>query len=216
MSENPRAFAPGFLFGAATAAYQIEGAAFDDGRTASIWDTFSREPGAVLGGDTGDVACDHYHRYPADVALMKELGLDTYRFLLTEPPTAEEQEAARGFIDAQLDDSGTDVAVASAIGVAGTVTSVAADVLGLQQYSRDAVHRTVRTTGAIDAANRRWLGQTTDEIAKHPLLPPLRAAVIGAGSMILAEIARRVPSGEIIVSETDILDGIAHELLDRS
>ena len=99
---------------------------------------------------------------------------------------------------------------------AGTVTSVAADFLGLQQYSRDAVHRTVLTTGAIDAANRRWLGQTTDEIAKHPLLPPLRAAVIGAGSMILAEIARRVLSGEIIVSETDILDGIAHELLDRS
>lgn len=138
------------------------------------------------------------------------------RFLLTEPPTAEEREAARGFIDAQLDGSGTDFAVASAIGVAGTVTSVAADFLGLQQYSRDAVHRTVLTTGAIDAANRRWLGQTTDEIAKHPLLPPLRAAVIGAGSMILAEIARRVPSGEIIVSETDILDGIAHELLDRS
>ena len=80
MSENPRAFAPGFLFGAATAAYQIEGAAFEDGRTASIWDTFSREPGAVLHGDNGDVACDHYHRYPADVALMKELGLDTYRF----------------------------------------------------------------------------------------------------------------------------------------
>lgn len=80
MSENPRAFAPGFLFGAATAAYQIEGAAFEDGRTASIWDTFSREPGAVLHGDTGDVACDHYHRYPADVAMMRELGLDTYRF----------------------------------------------------------------------------------------------------------------------------------------
>lgn len=138
------------------------------------------------------------------------------RFLPTEPPTAEEREAARGFIDAQLDGSGTDFAVASAIGVAGTVTSVAADFLGLQQYSRDAVHRTVLTTGAIDAANRRWLGQTTDEIAKHPLLPPLRAAVIGAGSMILAEIARRVPSGEVIVSETDILDGIAHELLDRS
>lgn len=75
-----RAFPENFLFGAATAAYQIEGAAFEDGRTASIWDAFSREPGAVIGGDNGDVACDHYHRYPQDVALMKQLGLQTYRF----------------------------------------------------------------------------------------------------------------------------------------
>ncbi|MCK2026095.1 beta-glucosidase [Microbacterium sp. SSW1-47] len=75
-----RAFPSDFLFGAATAAYQIEGAAFEDGRTASIWDAFAREPGAVVGGDNGDVACDHYHRYPQDVALMKDLGLQTYRF----------------------------------------------------------------------------------------------------------------------------------------
>lgn len=75
-----RAFPSQFLFGAATAAYQIEGAAFEDGRTASIWDAFARVPGAVVGGDTGDVACDHYHRYPQDVVLMKELGLQTYRF----------------------------------------------------------------------------------------------------------------------------------------
>ncbi|WP_312169832.1 family 1 glycosylhydrolase [Microbacterium sp.] len=75
-----RAFPENFLFGAATAAYQIEGAAFEDGRTASIWDAFCREPGAVIGGDNGDVACDHYHRYPQDVALMKDLGLQTYRF----------------------------------------------------------------------------------------------------------------------------------------
>ena len=80
MSENARPFAPNFLFGAATAAYQIEGAAFEDGRTASIWDAFSRVPGAVINADNGDVACDHYHRYADDVALMKELGLDTYRF----------------------------------------------------------------------------------------------------------------------------------------
>ncbi|WP_394279315.1 GH1 family beta-glucosidase [Microbacterium sp.] len=75
-----RPFPTGFLFGAATAAYQIEGAAFEDGRTASIWDAFSRVPGAVIGGDNGDVACDHYHRYRDDVAVMKDLGLDTYRF----------------------------------------------------------------------------------------------------------------------------------------
>ena len=75
-----RPFPAEFLFGAATAAYQIEGAALDDGRTASIWDAFSRVPGAVINADNGDVACDHYHRYRDDVALMKDLGLDTYRF----------------------------------------------------------------------------------------------------------------------------------------
>ncbi|MCK8476184.1 GH1 family beta-glucosidase [Microbacterium aurugineum] len=75
-----RSFPENFLFGAATAAYQIEGAAFEDGRTASIWDAFARVPGAVIGAENGDVACDHYHRYPQDVALMKELGLQTYRF----------------------------------------------------------------------------------------------------------------------------------------
>ena len=70
----------GFVLGAATAAYQIEGARHEDGRTDSIWDTFSHAPGAVVAGDTGDVACDHYHRYAADVALMKSLGLQSYRF----------------------------------------------------------------------------------------------------------------------------------------
>lgn len=75
-----RSLPQGFLFGAATAAYQIEGAAFEDGRTASIWDAFARVPGAVVNADNGDVACDHYHRYADDVALMKELGLQTYRF----------------------------------------------------------------------------------------------------------------------------------------
>jgi len=80
VTAAPRAFPSQFLFGAATAAYQIEGAAFEDGRTASIWDTFARVPGAVVGADNGDVACDHYHRYRDDVALMKDLGLDTYRF----------------------------------------------------------------------------------------------------------------------------------------
>ncbi|MBG6083826.1 GH1 family beta-glucosidase [Zhihengliuella flava] len=75
-----RAFPQDFLFGAATAAYQIEGAAFEEGRTASIWDHFARTPGAVINADNGDVACDHYHRYPQDVALMKDLGLQTYRF----------------------------------------------------------------------------------------------------------------------------------------
>ena len=73
-------FPEGFVWGTATAAYQIEGAVAEDGRTASIWDTFSHTPGKVLGGDTGDVAADHYHRYETDVALMRQLGVTAYRF----------------------------------------------------------------------------------------------------------------------------------------
>jgi beta-glucosidase len=73
-------FPDDFRWGAATAAYQIEGAATTDGRGPSIWDTFSHTPGRVLGGDTGDVAVDHYHRYRDDVALMTRLGLGAYRF----------------------------------------------------------------------------------------------------------------------------------------
>ena len=75
-----RRFPADFLWGAATASYQIEGAVDEDGRGPSIWDTFSRTPGRTLGGDTGDVAADHYHRMSADVALMKDLGLQAYRF----------------------------------------------------------------------------------------------------------------------------------------
>ncbi|MEU6037640.1 GH1 family beta-glucosidase [Actinomadura sp. NPDC047616] len=73
-------FPDDFLWGAATASYQIEGAAAEDGRTPSIWDTFSHTPGRVLDGDTGDVATDHYHRWREDVAAMAELGLKAYRF----------------------------------------------------------------------------------------------------------------------------------------
>ncbi|MCQ1985685.1 GH1 family beta-glucosidase [Arthrobacter sp. zg-Y844] len=78
--NNNSSFPSGFVWGAATAAYQVEGAASEDGRKDSIWDTFSRVPGAVVNGDNGDIACDHYHRMDDDVALMKSLNLDSYRF----------------------------------------------------------------------------------------------------------------------------------------
>jgi beta-glucosidase len=74
-----------FIWGAATASYQIEGATTADGRGESIWDRFSHTPGKVHNGDTGDVACDHYNRYREDVALMAELGLDAYRFSVSWP-----------------------------------------------------------------------------------------------------------------------------------
>ncbi|WP_432067568.1 GH1 family beta-glucosidase [Streptomyces sp. C10-9-1] len=72
-----------FRWGTATAAYQIEGAAAEDGRTPSIWDTFSRTPGKVRNGDTGDIAADHYHRMSEDIALMRRLGVTDYRFSIS-------------------------------------------------------------------------------------------------------------------------------------
>ena len=74
-----RTFPEGFLWGTATAAYQVEGAANEDGRGATIWDTFSHIPGKVKNNDNGDVACDFYHRYPADIQLMKGLNVKAFR-----------------------------------------------------------------------------------------------------------------------------------------
>ncbi|GGL31703.1 beta-glucosidase [Phycicoccus endophyticus] len=85
MTSSALSLPDGFLFGAATASYQIEGAVTEDGRGPSIWDTFSAVPGNTANGDTGEVACDHYHRVPEDVALMRDLGLDAYRFSVAWP-----------------------------------------------------------------------------------------------------------------------------------
>jgi beta-glucosidase len=84
-AEIELAFPAGFVWGVATASYQVEGAVAEDGRGISIWDTFSRKPGAVLGGDTGDVAVDHYHRFREDVAMMAQLGVTAYRFSIAWP-----------------------------------------------------------------------------------------------------------------------------------
>jgi beta-glucosidase len=78
-------FPPGFTWGAATASYQVEGAISEDGRGPSVWDTFSSTPGKVRGGDTGDIACDSYHRYEEDAELLKSYGLSSYRFSVAWP-----------------------------------------------------------------------------------------------------------------------------------
>jgi beta-glucosidase len=82
---RPDQFPSDFVWGAATAAYQVEGAVAEDGRTPSIWDTFAATPGKVRDGDTGARACEHYHRYAEDVALMRDLGLAAYRFSISWP-----------------------------------------------------------------------------------------------------------------------------------
>jgi len=94
------AFPRDFRWGAATAAYQIEGAATEDGKGPSVWDVFCKKPGAVFEGHTGDVACDHYHRYKEDVALMKKLGVNSFRFSISWPrilPAGVGKPNAKGF-----------------------------------------------------------------------------------------------------------------------
>ncbi|MEU2251474.1 GH1 family beta-glucosidase [Streptomyces sp. NPDC019224] len=103
------AFPSDFLWGVATSAYQIEGAASEDGRTPSIWDVFAKSPGATADGDHGDVACDHYHRMPQDVALIASLGVDAYRFSVSWPrvqPHGKGPANARGlaFYDELVDE----------------------------------------------------------------------------------------------------------------
>ncbi len=85
-----RAFPPAFTWGAATAAYQIEGATAEDGRGESIWDRFAAQPGTIVDGHDGGVACDSYHRYREDVRLLRELGLDAYRFSIAWPRVVPE------------------------------------------------------------------------------------------------------------------------------
>jgi beta-glucosidase len=77
---SPRLFPPGFLWGTATASYQVEGAVKEDGRGKTIWDTFSHTPGKVHNGDTGDISVDYFHRYKEDIQLMRDLGVKTFRF----------------------------------------------------------------------------------------------------------------------------------------
>lgn len=131
----------GFLFGASTASYQIEGAVDADGRGPSVWDTFSAGPGVIKDGTTGAVACDHYHRHAEDVALMKRLGLDGYRLSLAWPriqPTGSGpvNQAGLDFYDRLLDEL-------LAAGVAPMVTLYHWD---LPQPLQDAGGWTVRET----------------------------------------------------------------------
>ena len=101
-------FPDGFLWGAATSSYQIEGAVAEDGRSESVWDRFCRIPGRVMNGDTGDVACDHYHRWREDIRIMKDMGLTAYRFSVAWPRVVPEgrgsvNQAGLDFYDRLVD-----------------------------------------------------------------------------------------------------------------
>ena len=153
-----------------------------------------------------------------EVILATSLGMGAVRvherFFTSDPPSQRQQGDARAFIAQTLGTSNVRFdRIATAVGVAGTVTSVAARVLGLQNYSRDAIHGTALSRDEVRNANAHWLETPSAQIETEPCMHPLRAGVIGAGSLILNEISERVPGGVILVSETDILDGVARELL---
>ncbi len=93
-SGKPLAFPKGFVWGAAAASYQIEGAPAEDGKGPSIWDMFSKKPGSVWKDQSGDVSCDHYHRYKEDIALMKAMGLQAYRLSISWPRVQPEGTGA--------------------------------------------------------------------------------------------------------------------------
>ena len=157
--------------------------------------------------ETGDVS----HAISLNVGAVRV----NERFLHADPPTDEQVHEARAWIGAQIDGSGVDFSrVADAIGVAGTVTSFAARTLGLLQYERDAIHETRLSRDDVIASTEHWLQTPSDEIAREPCMHPLRAQVIGGGALVLDELSRRVPGGAVLVIETDILDGIALELLE--
>ena len=169
----------------------------------------------IGGGSTELVLADGTGRIFHSVSLNVGAVRLRERFLHTDPPTPGEQKNARGFVGELLDGSGIDfAAVAGAVGVAGTVTSVGARVLGLESYSREAIHGLVLGRGDVDAVTEHWLTTPVGLIEQEPCMHPLRAGVIGAGALILDETISRIPGEIIRISETDILDAIALELLD--
>lgn len=137
------------------------------------------------------------------------------RHLHSDPPTEVEVAACVRDIDDHLDRSPVDPAsAATVVGVAGTVTTLAAAVLDLPAYDRAAVDQSVLAVGDVAAATERLLAMTVAQRRALPYLHPGRADVIGAGALILARVLRRAGVGELVVSESDILDGIAWSLVE--
>jgi exopolyphosphatase/guanosine-5'-triphosphate,3'-diphosphate pyrophosphatase len=136
------------------------------------------------------------------------------RHLHSDPPTPAEIAACAADVDAHLDASPVDpAAAATVVGVAGTVTTVAAAVLDLPAYDRGAIDQAVLPVADVLAAVERLLGMSVAERRALPYLHPGRADVIGAGGLILARVLRRADARTLVVSECDILDGIAWSLV---
>ncbi|MGJ6980832.1 Ppx/GppA phosphatase family protein [Aestuariimicrobium soli] len=135
------------------------------------------------------------------------------RFLLDDPPTPDQVAAARAHVNALLDASTVPLdGIRTWVGVAGTVTTMAGVDLALPAYDRTLVHHHTLDHDTIETISRRWLSSSVDQVSQEPSMHPQRAEIICAGGLILAEIARRLEV-PLVVSESDILDGIAADLL---
>ena len=140
----------------------------------------------------------------------------TERHLTQDPPTLAQITAARGDIDAAIDLAATQVPIDQAktlVGVAGSVTTVSAIALGLPEYDRDRVHLSRISAQSVRRVAGDLLASTHAQRAANPVIHPGRVDVIGAGALILAQIVDRLGLAEVVVSEHDILDGIALSLL---
>ncbi|MET1006760.1 MAG: exopolyphosphatase, partial [Propionibacteriaceae bacterium] len=158
----------------------------------------------------------------ADGGIDQSVSLDigsvrlTERFLGAGPPTPADLTRASDYVDGLLASAGLDLGqIGTWIGVAGTVTTMAAVALGLETYDRERVHGSIISTEQIDALLARLNGLTADQIRAIATMHPQRADVILAGVLIAARVAARLPVAAMTVSESDILDGIALGLLRR-
>lgn len=162
----------------------------------------------IVGGATGELRS----------AISLDIGSVrlTERFLKVNPPAADDIAAATAYIDGLLDQAGVDfAAVGTWIGVAGTATTLAGVLLGLERYDRKQVHGAALGVAAIAEMLDRLSSMTVAQIRELPSMHPGRADVITAGALIADRVAARMSVRELIVSESDILDGIALELLQR-
>jgi beta-glucosidase len=176
VSEPDPLFPPGFVWGVATSAFQIEGAAREDGKGESIWDRFCRQPGAIADGSNGDIACDHYHRMHADLDLIAGLGVDAYRFSMSWPRVQPEGRGAINAVGLDFYDRLVDATLAR--GIRPYLTLNHWDLPQALQTqggwaARDTVHRFVDYARLVSAR----LGDRVDTITTHN--EPWVIAVLG-------------------------------------
>jgi exopolyphosphatase/guanosine-5'-triphosphate,3'-diphosphate pyrophosphatase len=140
----------------------------------------------------------------------------TERHLRNDPPTADEIRAAITDVNTALDEAGSEISLdtgAPLVGVAGTVTTLAGLALGLQEYDSSRIHGSRMTSEQVDEVTERLLSMNSEQRSRLSVIHPGRVDVIGAGALVLRTIVQRVGANEVIVSEHDILDGIALSLI---